>query len=109
VPRTLIGEDGSIQSVELREFVPRHSSDALYQGTTLVGPLRSNKDLGFSPCVRTSNSSLFHGFGRDDYSAAEHAIARTSRLIPNRIVIPTEAHPDFLLAALTKGHVCGFL
>jgi hypothetical protein len=23
---------------------------ALYQGPTLVGPLRSNKDLGFSPC-----------------------------------------------------------
>ena len=24
---------------------------ALYQGTTLVGPLPSDKDLGFSPCA----------------------------------------------------------
>jgi hypothetical protein len=28
-----------------------HRSDALYQGTTLVGPLEANKDLGFSPCA----------------------------------------------------------
>jgi hypothetical protein len=28
-----------------------HGSDALYQGTTLVGPLKANKDLGFSPCA----------------------------------------------------------
>ena len=27
--------------------------DALHQGTTLVGPLRSIKDLGFRACVRT--------------------------------------------------------
>jgi hypothetical protein len=26
-----------------------HRSHALYQGTTLVGPLKSKKDLGFSP------------------------------------------------------------
>jgi hypothetical protein len=29
-----------------REFLPGHWSDALYQGTTLVGPLRPIKDLG---------------------------------------------------------------
>ena len=34
---------------ETREFSPRHGSDALYQGTTLVGPHRSNKNPGFSP------------------------------------------------------------
>jgi hypothetical protein len=28
-----------------------HRSDALYQGTTLVGPFRRNKYLGFSPCA----------------------------------------------------------
>jgi hypothetical protein len=28
-----------------------YRSDALYQGTTLVGPLAANKDLGFSPCA----------------------------------------------------------
>src|ERR1700722_20900259 len=28
-----------------------YRSDALYQGTTLVGPLEANKDLGFSPCA----------------------------------------------------------
>jgi hypothetical protein len=33
----------------MRKFSGSHSSDALYQGPTLVGPLRSNKDLGFSP------------------------------------------------------------
>jgi hypothetical protein len=26
-----------------------HRSDALYQGLTLVGPLRPNRDLGFQP------------------------------------------------------------
>ena len=26
-------------------------SDALYQGPTSVGPLKPNKDLGFSPCA----------------------------------------------------------
>ena len=34
-----------------REFSGGHRSDALYQGTTLVGPLRPIKDLGFSPCA----------------------------------------------------------
>jgi hypothetical protein len=32
-----------------RAGFPTHGSHALYQGTTLVGPLSPNKDLGFSP------------------------------------------------------------
>jgi hypothetical protein len=31
----------------MREFSSSHRSDALYQGTTLVGPLRPYKDEGF--------------------------------------------------------------
>jgi hypothetical protein len=31
------------------EFCGGHRSDALYQGLTLVGPLRPNQDLGFQP------------------------------------------------------------
>ena len=38
-----------------------HRSDALYQGTTLVGPLEGNKDLGFRVCVRASI------FGQNQY------------------------------------------
>jgi hypothetical protein len=30
----------------MSKFSGSHRSDALYQGTTLVGPLRPNKDLG---------------------------------------------------------------
>ena len=44
-------ESGSIQICGMREFSGSHRSDALYQGTTLVGPLRPNKYLGFSPCA----------------------------------------------------------
>jgi hypothetical protein len=32
----------------MREFPCSRGSDALYQGTTLVGPLTPNKDDGFS-------------------------------------------------------------
>jgi hypothetical protein len=32
------------------EFSSGHNCNALYQGPTLVGPFRPNKDLGFSPC-----------------------------------------------------------
>jgi hypothetical protein len=33
----------------MREFSGSHRSDALYQGLTLVGPLRPNQDLDFEP------------------------------------------------------------
>jgi hypothetical protein len=38
---------GSIPICGNAGFSGSHRSDALYQGTTLVGPLRPNKDLGF--------------------------------------------------------------
>jgi len=33
------------------QFQGSHCSHPLYQGPTLVGPLRPNKDLSFSPCA----------------------------------------------------------
>jgi hypothetical protein len=39
------------KSAELAKFSGSHRADALYQGTTLVGPFRRNKDQGFSPCA----------------------------------------------------------
>ena len=33
------------------EFSGSHRSGVLYQGPTSVGPMRPDKDLGFSPCV----------------------------------------------------------
>jgi hypothetical protein len=33
----------------MREFSGSHRGNALYQGTTSVGPLRPNKVLGFEP------------------------------------------------------------
>jgi hypothetical protein len=35
----------------MREFSGTHRSDVLYQGTTLVGPLRAQQNPGFSPCA----------------------------------------------------------
>ena len=32
-----------------RELFASHGSNVLYQGTTLVGPHRTYKDMGFSP------------------------------------------------------------
>jgi hypothetical protein len=40
-----------MQICGMREFSECHRSDALYQGTTLVGPLMPNQDPGFSPCA----------------------------------------------------------
>ena len=35
----------------MRGFSGSHRSDALSSGASLVGPLRTIKDLGFSPCA----------------------------------------------------------
>jgi hypothetical protein len=37
----------------MRESFWSHRSDALYQGTTLVGPLTHKKGLGFTGCGKT--------------------------------------------------------
>src|SRR5580704_3660735 len=47
----ILGERGQTKFGGTREFFGRHCASALYQGTTLVGPLRLNKRLGFSPCA----------------------------------------------------------
>jgi hypothetical protein len=38
-----------LSSVETHEFSGPQRGNALYQGTTLIGPLRPNADLGFWP------------------------------------------------------------
>jgi hypothetical protein len=54
---------------------PNKTGFALYQGPTLVGPLRPNKDVGFSPCVQAEPEAgakaqfSFHPL-RPDYSRA---------------------------------------
>jgi hypothetical protein len=42
--------------------------DALYQGTTLVGPLRPNKDVGFSPCAEFYQCAPPHADQLEDKS-----------------------------------------
>ncbi len=47
------------------EFFGCHRTGALYQGTTLVVPLKVNKDSGFSPCAffyaKSAYQSCFNG------------------------------------------------
>jgi hypothetical protein len=45
------GEGGYIQIYGNARFFWSHRSDALYQRTTSVVPLKANKDMGFSPCA----------------------------------------------------------
>src|SRR5258708_56652 len=42
--------------------------DALYQGTTLVGPLRPDKDVGFSPCAEYDQCAPLHADQLEDKS-----------------------------------------
>ena len=37
------------ESAERSEFSAPHRGNALYQGPTLVGPLKPSQELGFSP------------------------------------------------------------
>ena len=43
-------EDGKIEILGIHEFFASHRAPALYQGTTSVGPMRPDKDLGFTGC-----------------------------------------------------------
>ena len=43
------GSNEGFSPCGMREFSVSRRSDALYQGTTLVGPLKPSKDEGFSP------------------------------------------------------------
>jgi hypothetical protein len=45
------GEGGYIQICGNARVFWSHRSDALYQGTTSVVPLKVNKGMGFSPCA----------------------------------------------------------
>ena len=42
------------KSAESSDFPCPHPNNALYQGTTLVGPYRTSQEWGFSPRLRTS-------------------------------------------------------
>jgi hypothetical protein len=53
VPRRCSERVDRWKSPEMGEFFRGRCSDALYQGTTLVGPLKAHQSLGFSPCMRT--------------------------------------------------------
>jgi hypothetical protein len=75
----------------MREFSGSHNFDALYQGTTSVGPFRPNKDLGFTGCGKTP---LFEGDGLQAVHnslktspalAAEGAVSAFKRLFPQPV------------------------
>jgi hypothetical protein len=46
------------KSAERTKFAGPHRGKALYQGTTLVGPHRPSKELGFTGCVRSRGRDL---------------------------------------------------
>src|SRR5450631_1614290 len=50
LPRALLLRNKGLSALRNREFFQSHSSDALYQGTTLVGPHSSTKLRALSPC-----------------------------------------------------------
>ena len=48
------------KSAKMRDPSMGHGYRALYQGPTLVGPQRAEKELGFSPCGSTKSAVTVH-------------------------------------------------
>jgi hypothetical protein len=48
------------KSAKMRDSCKDRGSGALYQGPTLVGPQRPERELGFSPCGTTESAVIGH-------------------------------------------------